>query len=41
MRQDHLSYTRLLKAAVLGAVIGPLFDVAVTLATKTAVSEFS
>jgi len=33
MRPDHLSYTRLLKAAVLGAVIGLLFDLAVTLAT--------
>jgi hypothetical protein len=31
MRPDHLSYTRLLKAAVLGAVIGLLFDL--TLAT--------
>jgi hypothetical protein len=36
MRQDHLSYTRLLKAAVVGAVIGLLFDLAVTLATSTA-----
>ena len=33
MRPDHLSYARLLKAAVLGAVIGLLFDLAVTLAT--------
>ena len=34
MRPDHLSYTRLLKAAVLGAVIGVIFDLAVTLATS-------
>jgi len=33
VRSDHLSYTRLLKAAVLGAVIGLLFDLVVTLAT--------
>ena len=34
MRPDHLSYTRLLKAAALGAVIGLLFDLVVTLATS-------
>jgi F0F1-type ATP synthase assembly protein I len=34
MRPDHLSYTRLLKAAVLGAVIGVIFDLAVTLGTS-------
>ena len=33
MPSDHLSYARLLKAAALGAVIGLLFDLAVTLAT--------
>ncbi len=33
MPSDHLSYTRLLKAAGLGAVIGLLFDLAVTLAS--------
>ena len=34
MRPDHLSYMRLLKAAALGAVIGLLFDLVVTLATS-------